>query len=249
MHYFDPHGPYQPPEEHRKGAPRDDSEVERLRWLYEGEVRYVDHAVGRVFDALKQAGLYEDALIILTSDHGEEFGEHGGYLHGRTLYQEVLHVPLLVRMPGGAGARRLASYVPTHALLPTVLDVLGISATPHEAWPPSLAPLLSSNAEDAYDFPIVSGQNLYGEVMWSVVQRGYKFISYQETGREELFDLEADPSELHSTLDEHAAIAEEARGALERYQAAAARILADSGLTSAGGEDFLDRMRSLGYVQ
>ena len=105
---------------------RNPADTAHLRALYDGEVLYADRQFGAFLDLLRYLGLYEQSLIILVSDHGEEFHEHGGFDHGRTLYEELLHVPLLVKYPGRRGAgTRISSRVSTLDLPPTILDLLG----------------------------------------------------------------------------------------------------------------------------
>ena len=122
MHTVDPHGPYSPvgpfarfAEESPGALPEiayrpvqfmmrghgaDPGELAHIRARYDGEVAYTDDQFGRFISMLRLLDLYDDSMIIVTSDHGEEFGEHGGFDHGRTLYEEVLHVPLIVKLPG-----------------------------------------------------------------------------------------------------------------------------------------------------
>jgi arylsulfatase A-like enzyme len=97
-----------------------------LRALYEGEVRYTDRQFGAFLDMLRYLGLYDRSLIVLVADHGEEFYEHGGFDHGRTLYEELLHVPLIVKFPGaGGGGTRVSARVSTLDLVPTILEMVG----------------------------------------------------------------------------------------------------------------------------
>ena len=80
-------------------------EYEWARELYRGEIRYVDANIGRVVEKLKTLGIYDDALIVVTSDHGEEFMEHGDVAHGHSLYEEMIRVPLIVKPPSGSAGR------------------------------------------------------------------------------------------------------------------------------------------------
>ena len=108
-----------------------DDEVRLLGDLYDGDVRTADTYFGRLMDDLARNGLLDDTLVVLTADHGEEFLEHGGVAHGQTLYREVLRVPLLVRLPGGAqGGTRVDRVVRQVDIFPTVLDLLGLPPRP-----------------------------------------------------------------------------------------------------------------------
>lgn len=97
-----------------------------VRALYDSGVHYADMVLGRIVELLKREGMYDQALIVVLSDHGEEFWEHGGIVH-RNLFKETLHVPLLVRFPGGEfGGRRVKSPVGQFDLMPTILEYLRI---------------------------------------------------------------------------------------------------------------------------
>lgn len=144
-HYMDPHGPYCPPDEYQtlfhdepismtraqrlyKRAWNDpesitDAERRELVNCYDGEIRYVDAQVGAFLDGLEQRGLLANSLVIVTADHGDMFGEHGHYGHPRRLYDEVLHVPLVVRGPGVPDTT-VEGPVSTLDVWPTVLDAV-----------------------------------------------------------------------------------------------------------------------------
>lgn len=153
-HYMDPHGPYDPPGEYRglfgssatsgynaqklyrRAAVKDPDSItsEERRLMvdrYDEEIRYTDTALGEFFDELRRRGLWEDSIVIVSSDHGDAFGEHGWYGHPRRPESELTHVPLIVRAPGLDAAD---VDVPTSTLdiVPTILDFVGLS---HEELP------------------------------------------------------------------------------------------------------------------
>jgi arylsulfatase A-like enzyme len=107
LHYMDPHDPYfrHPYDGH--GIARAANQhptpamAKEMHELYKGEIAYLDHSFGRLLEKLEALGLYDDAVIVLTADHGEEFLDHGGFWHGLTLYDEQIHVPLLVKWRAG----------------------------------------------------------------------------------------------------------------------------------------------------
>jgi arylsulfatase A-like enzyme len=105
--------------------PISDRERAHLESQYDGSIAYLDHHLGRLFDRLKALGLYDDALIIVTSDHGEAFGEHGFVGHGAYLYENQLRVPLIVKYPRSRQATVTDTLVSSVDLLPTILDVIG----------------------------------------------------------------------------------------------------------------------------
>ncbi|MDX1501681.1 MAG: sulfatase, partial [Thermoanaerobaculia bacterium] len=152
LHSTDPHLPYAPRSPYRERFARPGSAAvagtketvyrltageleatvavrEGLIDLYDAEIAFNDAAFGELRRRLEELGLWESALVVLLADHGEEFGDHGLWTHGRTLYSEQLAMPLVVRLPGGRGAgRRVDAPVSQVDLLPTLLDYLGVGA-------------------------------------------------------------------------------------------------------------------------
>lgn len=215
LHYLDPHMPYAPPDgyltddtDRRLGlefeAPAERTlepvsfPPEKQKWireLYRGETAYVDACIGRVFDELKQSGDYEDALIIFTSDHGEEFWEHGAFEHGHAVYEEVMHVPLAIKLPGAERAIRLDQPVVTPQVFPTILELLDLPVDPNMVDYASLTPMIEDRATTATMSVLHSGSVLYGDDRDVVYAHGMKFIRNAATSRVELYDLATDPRE------------------------------------------------------
>ena len=147
-HLIEPHYPYTPPPPFDGGRRRvdpphssgilpfdafpalPDADVAVMRANYAGEVTAADAALGRALDRLRAAGRLDGMLVVITSDHGEEFHEHGGWTHGQSLYEELVRVPLLVRAPaGGPGrGRRVEAPVSLVDLAPTILDLAGVAS-------------------------------------------------------------------------------------------------------------------------
>lgn len=152
VHYWDVHYDYAPPspydtmfdpdyegtvtslnfhwndEIHRGMAPRD---LRHIVALYDGEIAYTDSYLGLLFDELRARGVWDDTLVVLTADHGDEFFEHGAIGHRRTLFEEVVRVPLVLRLPGIVPAgRRVEAAVSLVDVLPSVLDLLGVANRP-----------------------------------------------------------------------------------------------------------------------
>ena len=135
--YMDPHDPYFAHPYDGSGYARaahqhpDPSEAPALTELYDGEITYWDAEFGKLLDALEERGLYDELTIVVTSDHGEEFNEHGGFWHGTTLYDEQVRVPLLVKLPNGRrGGTVVRHWVQSIDLMPTMLRQLGIEVPP-----------------------------------------------------------------------------------------------------------------------
>jgi arylsulfatase A-like enzyme len=131
-HYFEPHGKYmQQPSVRTFGS--------GLMDKYDSEIAFVDHHIAPVFAAIEELGLADDTVVVVTSDHGEAFKEHGFYFHGRTLYDEEIRVPLIMRVPG-LEARRIARPTALVDLVPTLAGLVGLQAK--QALGQDLTPLL-----------------------------------------------------------------------------------------------------------
>jgi len=194
VHLFDPHDPYEPP------APFAEKYKDHL---YDGEIAYADSAVAHWIAFLKKAGVYDNAIIVVTGDHGEGLGEHGEDTHGLFLYDSTLHVPLILKTPiktAGAAHRGavIVAQVRTTDILPTILSATGIAA-PAELNGESLLPLI----EHTDNGQAPSHRALFGETDyplrwgWAPLRAlradNTKLI---EAPRPELYDLQADPKEL-----------------------------------------------------
>ncbi|MBZ5567983.1 MAG: sulfatase-like hydrolase/transferase [Acidobacteriia bacterium] len=188
VHFYDAHDPYEPP------APYSEKYKDHL---YDGEIAYADAALGHFLRFLRQQGRYDNALVIIVGDHGEGLGEHREDTHGIFLYDSTTHVPLLIKLPGSARAgRTIAAQVRTTDLLPTVLDVLGIKA-PSKFDGTSLKPDLQGS--ETADRPALAETEYPLHFGWAPLRAaratGFKYI---EGPQPELYDLHADPGELHS---------------------------------------------------
>ena len=217
-------------------------EIDAIRRHYDAEVAFVDEQLGRLLDALP-----EDAIVILTSDHGDEFLEHGGLLHGRTLYREVLRVPLVVRAPDAPGGRRVRSLVSHIDIAPTVLDLAGLPPLP-DADGRSLRPLWSAPADAASpaDERIVFSTLWSGELAHATARLG-RWKLYRTRDRSLLFDLRRDPRERRDVAERHPRIAARLAEALDARSRSAA---VPSDATSPERERERERaLRNLGYIE
>jgi choline-sulfatase len=192
VHLFDPHDPYEPPPPF----------LEKYKdHLYDGEIAYADSAVAHWIAFLKKAGAYDNAIIVVTGDHGEGLGEHGEDTHGLFLYDSTLHIPLLVKMPAKtaeAGHRQsgtvIYAQVRTTDILPTILSATGVAA-PAELNGDSLLPLINGQTSSSRELFAETDYPLRWE--WAPLRAlradNTKWI---EAPRPELYDLQADPKEL-----------------------------------------------------
>ncbi len=278
LHYIDLHDPYQPPPPYdgmfgdggdayqgidldqwgaylagvRAGTIQVSPErVARFRALYDGEVREVDDQLARLFAALRARGLYDRSLIVLTADHGDGFLEHGFVSHSATPYEELVRVPLIVKLPGQRHAgRRVTRQVRLIDLFPTVLDLVGIrpprdvagcsllplTSSPPGAWPPdpSCAWAVTEIAEEEGAKPTLA-----------IRGGGFKYI--RTAHGEELYDLGSDPGEHHDLI---ASAGPERLAPLRRM---ADRIEAERARSHAGSvvldEQTIRELKALGYIE
>ncbi len=272
LHYFDPHIPYMPPKQFQPENPelrelgnrfgetrggrigsaaRTAKERDWVKALYNGEVAYVDTQVGRVFETLKQLNLYEDTLIVFTSDHGEEFWDHGRFEHGHTLYNELIHVPLLIKQPGTQTQVSVDVPVSTQAYAPTVLELCNMASSASEAMLPSFAPLLKTPVGPYAEQPLFSAAPIFHEPLESVVFENMKYVRGVLSGHELLFNLATDPEERHSLVLQDPASVVKGRQLLDSARAADDRTRGGLGIQENDG-DLLDHedihsLEALGY--
>ncbi len=243
LHYLDAHTPYDPPEPFRdfyydenwktEGNAGDESvayaelkektpqfkikRANRMKAFYDGEIARIDRGVEQIIDFLKERDVFQNTLMIITSDHGEEFIDHGSFDHGQTLYSEQIDVPLLVIWPDEIeGGRIDGSLTRSVDILPTVLDLI-----------------------DAPPYPVVHGRslkkNMHGRNkeqarmavadlkrkkfdMTSLSDGRYKYIVQSgEESDELLFDIQSDPAERNNVVEEKGDIVEEFRRAYDQW--------------------------------
>ncbi len=182
--------------------------------LYDGEINYMDHEVGRLLDTLDYLNLNNNTIVIFTSDHGHEFLEHGSTGHSLTSYQELIHVPLIIRFPGIKNSR-IKNLVQSIDIMPTVLDSLNITG-PSNLQGVSLLPLVREGKNvNSYAY---SEGGVNGEIKAIIGEDlKWKYIYNVEDKNEELYDLENDPSEQNNLINERPEIAENLREELFRW--------------------------------
>jgi choline-sulfatase len=185
VHFLDPHKQYLKHPGYNFGNSQ--------RGLYDGEVAFTDHHIGRVLDALDASPLADRTVVMLTGDHGEAFGEHGEYFHGRDLWDEIVRVPLLIRVPGGS-PRRIARRVSHVDLAPTVLDLAGVDPDPG-ARGESLAPEIFGG--DLAPRPILVDQprNPYYTAKRAFIEDGMKLHHLRDSNTYRLYNIDRDPGE------------------------------------------------------
>ncbi|RDV36631.1 hypothetical protein DV096_17965 [Bradymonadaceae bacterium TMQ3] len=200
VHFFEPHARWIGHKEYDFG--RGETTRERHINNYDSEIAFTDAYVGRVIDKLKEEGLYDEVVIVLTSDHGEAFNEHGHYFHGQTLYNPVIKVPLLVRVPGWFG-RQVEGPVSIIDVAPTVVDLFGLTI-PTEFGGRSMTDVMLGRAEvpERAVFSELLPYTNWKEHHRAVMLGDEKLIVNFTLGLEEYFDLSVDPGEQNNLARE-----------------------------------------------
>lgn len=273
LHYIDPHSPYEAPAPFVKKfvAPDyrgritgshsqldeivagrlelDDADLARLRALYDAEIRYLDSQIGVLLIALEVKELLDESLIVFVSDHGEEFLDHDSALHGYTLYEEQLRIPLMIRHPE-LPARRISRLSRQVDVLPTLLELLGISI------PESLQGESLVAAMNGEEDPGVGGE---GPVFAEASLRAVKTVALDsfslgdwkliETrvpkARRQLFNLRDDPQERHDRLASEPEVAARLISELQRFREA---LPVGHSETVPLSEAEIRELQSLGYL-
>jgi arylsulfatase A-like enzyme len=272
VHLFDPHLNYDAPEDFQgrfsgdlpelsegsrtmdlrpvRQRARQGKEVDWdfLRAAYDEEIAFTDQQIGRFWRALEESGQLEHTLVVFTSDHGEEFFDHGGFEHGHSLFNELVRAPLILWGPGIQPGRfnQPASLID---LYPTVLDALGLPV--QDGLPGrSLWPLVTGSSTDSSDLErrtLISERPLYGPSRESAIAWPYKLV--REPGRDltYLFNLEDDPAESQNIARLRTDIALRLGQQLLAYHQHAEAVAADDAVEL--DEKTLENLRSLGYIQ
>jgi len=242
MHFYDAHDPYDPPEPFK---------TKYASALYDGEIAYTDSVVGSFVEVLRRHGLYENTLIAIVADHGEAFGEHGEERHGMFLYDETIHVPLLMKLPAAkSAAKRIETRVALADIAPTLLEVAGVAA-PKEMQARSLVPLMNEAATgngSKRDEPAIYSETNYAHRAfgWGE-QRSWrtgKYL-YVQTPKRELYDQSLDPEALANLAGTSKAVADTLDTQLTDFQKRTSSVAPEqTKLDPAQAES----LRALGYL-
>ncbi|MCX6577087.1 MAG: sulfatase, partial [Candidatus Aminicenantes bacterium] len=290
VHTYQPHSPYDCPAPYsseflghdsqlqkvkildylggREGTFKPLSEQERQDFigLYDGEIRYTDERLIKpLLSRLKQLGLYNRTLVIVTSDHGEEFFDHGGWEHGHTLYNELLRVPLIMKFPGSKfRGKRIEPIVSQVDLMPTILEEMGIDDKNLGLDGRSLHPLLKGESRDDRVFfadrkSHVTDTNTSHRItlndgkMKLILNKVFSpkaltFYLYPppQTSPVELYDLREDPAEKKNIANTQAELARRLTAQMDSlFRNARPRQAAKTKMT----KELEDQLRALGYIR
>ena len=264
VHYFDPHWPYTPPWSY-KGRFRQTPElvtyleeigvkesksrkIQRINNAYDGEILYTDHNIGLLFERLKELGIWDEAVVVVTADHGEGLGQHDYLYHGR-IYNEQLKVPLLVKLQRMREARRSSAVTSLVDLLPILHSVadLPISAADREQF--QGVDTLSNRVGTRE----VLSERVHRNGSWGPARR-YALIGpdwkyfHSPTEPDSLYDLRTDPYETRNVIDQHPEVANQLRAKIadrirEHYREPS------PGEATEIDEETRKQLRALGYIE
>lgn len=272
LHYMDPHGPYTPPAPYdtmfvaqrpsgevplpvneglsgKGGIPEyqvlgDHRDPDYYIAQHDGEIRYCDYWLGELLQTIRKLGLLQNTLIVFTADHGEGLGEHDYYFdHTDYLYDELLHVPLIIRFPGSGGeSREVERLVGQIEVLPAVLRSLSIASSEQ---------FEGSGTLDGGPEAPVFAETYYRKAKWTLFTQGLKLIQGREAF--ELYDRRADPGEQRNILDSNMDTVlmdhvSRLRGTLEATMNQD-RLALGAPTRRKMSEEFQRQFKALGYVQ
>ncbi len=239
---------------------KDPAEVAHIRALYDGDVRYADESVGNLLAALESSGVQDDTIIVLVSDHGEQFLEHGNFLHPSELWRELVHVPLIVRLPSRE-SRTIETPARLIDVLPTILDLVDVPV-PAEAQGRSLLPAVAGTYEE---LPIISEivtrwrfsgtSRSVSRMIRSIRLAQWTYIvrTIGPSQSEELYDRSTDPGETQNLAPkrkEHLATLQRFREIARQHEEACAELAARFAGTQAQiSDETLKEIGKLGYVK
>jgi len=249
VHLYDAHDPYDPPSPYKERF---------AAQPYDGEVAYADACVGKLLNALRKHGLYDETLIAVMADHGESLGAHGENTHGVFLYDETIHVPVLIKLPLNlAAGRRIDALAGLVDIAPTILHAAGI-APPVEMQGQSLLEAIKAAASPATgrakeaavsfeDRPAYAETDYPHRAFgWSALRalRSGKYLYIQAPDRE-LYDQASDPGETHNLADNSKAVAGTLASQLVDFRNKTSQTLLS---LSKPDPEQMQKLQALGYV-
>jgi arylsulfatase A-like enzyme/Flp pilus assembly protein TadD len=242
IHVYDAHDPYDPPAPYKE---------KYAAQPYDGEIAYVDASLGKLFDALRKHNLYDETLIAVTADHGESLGAHGENTHGIFLYDETLHVPLVIKLPlNRKSGERVSSRARLVDIAPTLLAAAGVDV-PQAMQGESLLGMLPSDAKEkslaAADRPAYAETDYpHRAFNWSALRaiRTGKYLYIQAPDRE-LYNQDVDAAAAHNLVTTSSAVAQTLASELSKFRDKTSQSITDLAKPDA---DQVQKLQALGYV-
>jgi len=225
------------------------NDIAYIKALYDSEIAFTDEYIGAFINRLKALGLYDDALIILTADHGEEFSERGDHYigHTRKLFQEMIHVPLIIKLPGKTKGITTEGAIGLIDTMPTIAAFLNLKIPDRYK---CAGKAINLETPDLRHNSMIFSETRWALNFQSVISHGWKLIQYPEMGIKMLFNLGEDPGEAKNLIATNGKKAQELEGALKRWNQE--KALEGSHLITQKtvfSEEEKARLRALGYLQ
>jgi arylsulfatase A-like enzyme len=226
------------------------AEREHLVRLYDGNIAFADREIGALREAMEKEGLWEKTVVIVAADHGEELFEHGWIGHNVHVFEESVHVPLVVRFPKGAGPSglRVGGLADLLDVAPTIADVLGVlgkGGSDKAFQGRSLLPMVAG----APGKPVVLSRTIWDRPRYAMRDERYKYVYYTQTGEEFLYDLSSDPGESTSLAPAQALRTAYYRQALHAWTLDLARRQHAAAEDAQVSPEQCENLKALGYVQ
>ena len=228
--------------------------------LYDGALRYIDNEIGRLVDTLDSLEILEDTLIVVTSDHGEEFWDHAeleaslggdprGYYgigHGHSLFEELLRVPLLFFGPGASSGLTVDDPTSLLDLAPTMLGLLDVRIPEQMLGKNHRSVVGGGEMTPSVSTPIYAESPAYGPNAWCLIEGGWKVIA-RDDGVRLLYDLTSDPRETHDLASDNLELERKMQDRLDSFRSALAPIEPTDAVDIDGRTE--EQLRSLGYIE
>jgi arylsulfatase A-like enzyme len=247
-----------------------DQDFEHLHQLARAETAYIDEWLGRLFDRLEKHKAFEDTVVVIMADHGDNLGEHGLLRHGLCLYDTLVHVPLIIKLPGDRSGQRVRSVVQLIDLLPTLARAAGLPATDAGAqWQgQDLVEAVSTGDFAGYAISELYPHSREARDVWkrkvpdfmaeydsrfNRLLRSYRTdthkLIWSSNGRHELYDLKQDPSESHNIFLERKDLAAQLAGRLDAWMDSFPHAISGKAVDEAPRDELVtQRLRELGYL-
>jgi len=249
LHYFDPHASYSPPEPYKSRFKNNP---------YAGEINYVDAMIGNLYAYLRANQLWENTLLVITSDHGELLGEHGVMGHGQNLFQPALKIPLILRWPGYVpGGKRIKLQCSTIDIMPTVLELLNIRLDQSIDGTSLVKYFKGKKSPRTIFAETLYPERLYdkkGEGFFGVMEDNWKVIIHRTRNEAQIYNHKTDPQEakplsldnLKDLKPKEMKVINDRLQLLQEYRKASNKAESDKIETD---QETIDALKALGYIK
>jgi arylsulfatase A-like enzyme len=268
LHFREPHSPFRPPQDLWKQfdpetdfqlpsfllhETPDPKQLQKIVAAYDANLASADRELGRILSDMKRAGIWDRSIILLLSDHGEAFWEHGKQGHNYPLYEEIIRIPFIIRFPGEPGIAGKRIGIPSGSIdvYPTLVDLLQFSKRGEESSGISLLPSIYNNeyAKDRFVISQTARKRIY-----SIRNHEFKYVWHKEDGvpENELFHLQKDPLEKENLIQRYPILASYFHFQLQRYLHSNRMLQTRKGPATEPApkmdREVEEELRALGYV-